>query len=56
MRYLHLQTRDLNRLPAVVFVQGLMGYSFSWRHNIDFFARQREVAEFNRCLLRFLET
>ena len=29
--------------PAVVFVHGLMGYSFSWRHNLEFFARQREV-------------
>ncbi len=43
MRYLHLQSRDLRRLPAVVFVHGLMGYSFSWRYNIEFFARQREV-------------
>jgi pimeloyl-ACP methyl ester carboxylesterase len=43
MRYLHLLPGDPHPLPAVVFVHGLMGYSFSWRHNLEFFARQREV-------------
>jgi 4,5:9,10-diseco-3-hydroxy-5,9,17-trioxoandrosta-1(10),2-diene-4-oate hydrolase len=51
LRYLHLP--DVNgpglwwwwkrRRPAVVFVHGLMGYSFSWRHNLEFFARHRDV-------------
>ena len=43
MRYLRLSVGDHRLLPAVVFVHGLMGYSFSWRHNLEFFARQREV-------------
>jgi pimeloyl-ACP methyl ester carboxylesterase len=43
MRYLHLSAADPGPLPPVVFVHGLMGYSFSWRHNLEFFARQREV-------------
>jgi pimeloyl-ACP methyl ester carboxylesterase len=43
MRYLHLSAGDPLPLPPVVFVHGLMGYSFSWRHNLEFFARQREV-------------
>jgi pimeloyl-ACP methyl ester carboxylesterase len=43
MRYLHLPAADPRPLPAVVFVHGLMGYSFSWRHNLEFFARHREV-------------
>lgn len=30
-------------LPAVVFVHGLMGYSFSWRHNLPFFAQHRDA-------------
>jgi pimeloyl-ACP methyl ester carboxylesterase len=45
MRYLHLPAAAPASppLPAVVFVHGLMGYSFSWRHNLDFFARHRDV-------------
>ena len=43
MRYLHLPAADPRPLPPVVFVHGLMGYSFSWRHNLEFFARHREV-------------
>jgi pimeloyl-ACP methyl ester carboxylesterase len=45
MRYLHLPAAApaSPSLPAVVFVHGLMGYSFSWRHNFDFFAQQRDV-------------
>ncbi len=43
MRYLHLSPAEPRALPAAVFVHGLMGYSFSWRHNLEFFARQREV-------------
>lgn len=31
------------RRPAVVFVHGLMGYSFSWRNNLEFFAQHRDV-------------
>ena len=29
--------------PAVVLVHGLMGYSFSWRHNLEIFAQHRQV-------------
>jgi pimeloyl-ACP methyl ester carboxylesterase len=45
MRYLHVPAADPSaRLrPAVVFVHGLMGYSFSWRQNLDYFAQHREV-------------
>ena len=45
MRYLRLPSADpaSRSRPAVVFVHGLMGYSFSWRHNLDFFAQHREV-------------
>jgi pimeloyl-ACP methyl ester carboxylesterase len=43
MRYLHLRAVNPRPLPAVVFVHGLMGYSFSWRHNLEYFAQHREV-------------
>lgn len=45
MRYLRLPSADpaSRSRPAVVFVHGLLGYSFSWRHNLDFFAQRREV-------------
>jgi len=45
MRYLHLPAAApaSPALPAVAFVHGLMGYSFSWRYNLDFFARSRDV-------------
>jgi pimeloyl-ACP methyl ester carboxylesterase len=45
MRYLHVPSRapEARSLPAVVFVHGLLGYSFSWRHNLDFFAQHRDV-------------
>jgi pimeloyl-ACP methyl ester carboxylesterase len=45
MRYLHLpaKAQASPSLPPVVFVHGLMGYSFSWRHNLEFFAQRREV-------------
>ncbi len=51
MRYLHLPAENgrgfwswwTRRRPAVVFVHGLMGYSFSWRHNLEFFAQHRDV-------------
>jgi len=43
MRYLRLPAADPRTLPPVVFVHGLMGYSFSWRHNIEFFAWHRDV-------------
>jgi 4,5:9,10-diseco-3-hydroxy-5,9,17-trioxoandrosta-1(10),2-diene-4-oate hydrolase len=47
MRYLHLPAERASGWwwwqwrkprPAVVFVHGLMGYSFSWRHNLDHFS------------------
>jgi pimeloyl-ACP methyl ester carboxylesterase len=45
MRFVHLPAAEpeSRSLPAVVFVHGLMGYSFSWRHNLTFFARHRDV-------------
>jgi pimeloyl-ACP methyl ester carboxylesterase len=51
MRYLNLPAENgpglwwwfKRRRPAVVFVHGLMGYSFSWRHNLEFFAKHRDV-------------
>lgn len=45
MRYLHLPSSDpaARARAAVVFVHGLMGYSFSWRHNLEAFAQHREV-------------
>jgi pimeloyl-ACP methyl ester carboxylesterase len=43
MRYLHVPASAGATLPAVVFVHGLLGYSFSWRHNLEFFARHRDV-------------
>ncbi len=44
-RYIHLPAAGpaMPSLPAVVFVHGLMGYSFSWRHNLHFFAQHRDV-------------
>lgn len=45
LRYLYLPAAapPAQPLPALVFVHGLLGYSFSWRHNLDFFARERDV-------------
>jgi len=45
MRCLHLpaEAPATPSLPAVVFVHGLLGYSFSWRYNLDFFALLRDV-------------
>jgi pimeloyl-ACP methyl ester carboxylesterase len=45
LRYLHLPAvaPPPRPLPPVVFVHGLLGHSFSWRHNLDFFAQHREV-------------
>jgi pimeloyl-ACP methyl ester carboxylesterase len=45
MRYVHMPAHAPPpcRLPAVVFVHGLMGSSFSWRHNLEFFAQHRDV-------------
>jgi pimeloyl-ACP methyl ester carboxylesterase len=43
MRYLRLRAASPRELPAVVFVHGLLGYSFSWRHNLEYFAQHRDV-------------
>ena len=45
LRYLYLPAAGAPEepLPALVFVHGLMGYSFSWRHNLEFFAQRRDV-------------
>lgn len=42
MRYLHLATAECAR-PPLVLIHGFLGYSFSWRHNLDALARNREV-------------
>ncbi len=45
MRYLQVPSSapQAASRPAVVFVHGLLGYSFSWRHNLEFFAQHRDV-------------
>jgi len=45
MRYLRLQPsrQEDNTQAPVVFLHGLLGYSFSWRHNLEVFARNRTV-------------
>jgi len=45
MRYVHVAAMDApaKPLPALVLVHGLLGYTFSWRHNLEFFASHRDV-------------
>jgi pimeloyl-ACP methyl ester carboxylesterase len=45
MRYLHVPASEppAQLLPALVLVHGLMGYSFSWRFNLEELARHRDV-------------
>lgn len=43
MRYLYLKAERPSGLPAVVFIHGFLGYSFSWRFNMQEFARTRDV-------------
>jgi len=45
MRYLHLKAAHPPEkpLPALVLVHGLLGYSFSWRHNLEKFSGLRDV-------------
>ncbi len=45
MRFIHLPARQpaAPARPALMLVHGLMGYSFSWRHNLEFFSRDRDV-------------
>jgi len=46
MRYLRLaprQAQSQRARPPLVLIHGLLGYSFSWRHNLEAFAREREV-------------
>jgi pimeloyl-ACP methyl ester carboxylesterase len=45
MRYVHVPAAapPERPLPALVLVHGLLGYSFSWRHNLESFARHRDV-------------
>jgi len=45
MRYIHLPARQpaTPPRPALMLVHGLMGYSFSWRHNLEFLSRDRDV-------------
>lgn len=45
MRYLRLGPTAASsaRHPPLVLIHGLLGYSFSWRHNLEVFARERAV-------------
>jgi len=45
MRFIHLPARQpvAPARPALVLVHGLMGYSFSWRHNLEFLSHDRDV-------------
>jgi len=45
VRYLHVPAVNPppQPLPALVLVHGLMGYSFSWRFNLEEFAQHRDV-------------
>jgi pimeloyl-ACP methyl ester carboxylesterase len=45
MRYLRLGPTAVAeaRHPPLVLIHGLLGYSFSWRHNLEAFARERTV-------------
>lgn len=45
MRYLRLgpMAAAPARHPPLVLIHGLLGYSFSWRHNLEAFARERTV-------------
>jgi pimeloyl-ACP methyl ester carboxylesterase len=45
MRYIRLPARQAATpaRPALVLVHGLLGYSFSWRHNLEFLSRDRDV-------------
>jgi pimeloyl-ACP methyl ester carboxylesterase len=45
MRYIHVPAAapPERPLPGLVLVHGLLGYSFSWRHNLESFARHRDV-------------
>lgn len=42
MRYLRLGPQQSAR-PPLVLIHGFLGYSFSWRYNLDALAREREV-------------
>jgi len=45
MRYLRLGPTAVAeaRHPPLLLIHGLLGYSFSWRHNLEAFARERTV-------------
>jgi pimeloyl-ACP methyl ester carboxylesterase len=43
MRYLYLKAQRPSDKPPVVFIHGLLGYSFSWRFNLEEFSRERDV-------------
>ena len=43
MRYLRLKARRESGAPPLLLVHGLLGYSFSWRHNLEALAEDREV-------------
>jgi len=43
MRYLRLAAREPAGRPPLVLVHGLLGYSFSWRHNLEALSADRDV-------------
>jgi pimeloyl-ACP methyl ester carboxylesterase len=43
MRYLFLKAKRQTSRPPVIFIHGFLGYSFSWRFNLDEFSRERDV-------------
>jgi pimeloyl-ACP methyl ester carboxylesterase len=43
MRYLFLKAQHPSGKPPVVFIHGFLGYSFSWRFNVEEFSRERDV-------------
>ena len=43
MRYLFLKAQRETGKPPVIFIHGFLGYSFSWRFNLEEFSRERDV-------------
>ncbi len=43
MRYLRMPARKPSGKPPLVLVHGLLGYTFSWRHNLEALSADRDV-------------
>jgi pimeloyl-ACP methyl ester carboxylesterase len=43
MRYLFLKAQRETGRPPAIFIHGFLGYSFSWRFNLEEFSRERDV-------------